>query len=380
MKKKLIISLIFAAMTLSLTACGGSADSGSGESGTDGEAAEASAANTDYDAADYVTLGDYLGVEVELSDDYSADDEAFYSYIDGVLSSSAGYEEDPDATEVKEDSIVNLNYEGIKDGVPFDGGTAEDQTIDVAGNCTAGGGGFIDGFTSGLPGTKVGETTEYEVTFPENYGSVDLAGQTVIFRFHINYICKPGITHEQLTDEYVRENLGADSVEAYLNSERETFLQDVNADRESAIKSAVTEKVISNATISGYPEDVIESRLNYYIDSYRSYADDGDVESYISENLGISMDQFKEEIRSQIKETLDTEMVFTAIADKEDIGADDDGYKDYLKSLMDRYGATDEASFYEGYGSTREEGEEYVKGIYRCQQAIELCVEKAVVK
>ena len=334
MKKRMIITMLALSMVISMTACGGTKE-GSTESDASTEEASASDSSSDeiayeYTPSDYVTLGEYKGIDVEISGDYATDDDAFYAYVDKELASSTGYEKDPDATVVKEDSIVNLNYQGIKDGTPFEGGTAEDQTIDVAGNCSVEGGGYIDGFTSGLPGAKVGETIDCDVTFPDNYGNADLAGAQVIFRFTINYICKPGMTHDNLTDDYVKENLGADSVEAYLKNERELFESEIGSNRENAVKNAMIDKITAGCTVNGYPEDVVESRLDYYIDSYKSYTTDGDVEKYVKENLGVTLDEFKDEMRKEIKGTMESEMVFAAIADAENLTSEESGYDGYI--------------------------------------------------
>ena len=334
MKKKMIAAMIAAAMMISMTGCGGK-ESADTESNSTTEAAD-SESDTDeiaykYTPADYVTLGEYKGVDVTVEGDFSTDDEAFNSYVNNELSSSSSYEEDPDATEVKENSIVNLDYTGIKDGVPFDGGTAEDQTIDVAGNCSVDGGGYIEGFTAGLPGAKVGETVDCDVTFPEDYFNSELAGAQVIFRFKINYICKPGMTVDDLTDDYVKENFSSDSVEAFLKTEREAFENEMETNKESAAKDALIDKVVENSTINGYPEDIVESRLDYYMESYKSYTSDGDVEKYIEENLGTTVDAFKDEMRNQIKESMASEMVFAAIADAENLTSDEGtGYENYI--------------------------------------------------
>ena len=334
MKKRIIITMLAVSMVLSMTGCGGTKEeSKDSEASTEADSTSDSASDEiayEYNPSDYVTLGEYKGIDVEISGDYATDDDAFYAYVDKELASGSGYEKDPDATEVKEDSIVNLDYQGIKDGTPFEGGTAADQTIDVAGNCSVEGGGYIDGFTSGLPGAKVGETIDCDVTFPENYGNSDLAGAQVIFRFTINYICKPGMTHDDLTDDYVKENLGADSVEAYLKNERERFESEISTNRESAVKDAMIDIITAGSTVNGYPEDVVESRLEYYIDSYKSYTQDGDVEKYIKENLGITMDEFKDEMRKEIQATMESEMVFAAIADAEKITSEEDGYDGYI--------------------------------------------------
>ena len=372
MKKK-VITVFLLALFVSLTACSGGSDESTQKTGTSDSSSGVSF--IDYDPADYVQLGEYKGIDVVLDGDYSTDDEAFNKHMEEIIAESAGYEKDPDAVEIKEDSIVNLDYMGIKDGEAFDGGTAEDQTIDVANNCAVGGSGYIDGFTSGLVGHKVGETVDCDVTFPENYGSKDLAGQQVIFRFTINYICKPGMTLDQLTDEYVSENLGSSSVDEYLKAEREAFESDMKQAKESALRDAVMDKVVAGSKINSYPEDVINARMDQYIDSYKEYASDGDVEKYIKENLGVSMDEFKKQMRGQVEESLDYEMVFLAVAEKEGLEDDDEGFESYVKETMDRYGATDRESYLKNYGADAKDGEAYLRRIYRCNRAVDFCIE-----
>ncbi len=344
MKKKILTALILACMTMTLWGCKDKADTDTKSDTSDTEAGATEDVDVNYTPSDYVTLGDYIGVDVELTEKFDTSDEAFYKFVDQALLEGASYEKDPDATEVKEDSIVNLDYMGLKDGEAFEGGTAKDQTIDVAGNCSVNGSGYIEGFTSGLVGAKVGETIDCDVTFPENYGSAELAGQQVVFRFTINYICKPAITHDDLTDDYVKENLGADSVEAYLKNQRKDFEAQVESQKEEAVKNALIDTVVANCTVENYPEDVVENRLAYYLESYKSYTEDGDVDKYIQENLGVTPDEFKETIRAQIKDSMTSEMVFAAIADAEGITSDVEG--------------------------------EYDNYIDRCHQAVDLCYEK----
>ncbi len=82
-------------------------------------------------------------------------------------------------TVCEEGDTVAIDYVGTKDGVAFDGGTG---SYDL----TLGSGQFIDGFESGLVGHTVSETVELTLTFPENYGSEELAGPDVVFTVTIN--------------------------------------------------------------------------------------------------------------------------------------------------------------------------------------------------
>lgn len=98
-----------------------------------------------------------------------------------------------------------MDYTGYLDGDAFDGGSATDTMIDVANNCDATQKtNYIDGFSDGLVGAKVGDEVSSDVTFPENYQSSDLAGKKTTFKFKIKGIYKP-VTMDTLTDDMVAD-------------------------------------------------------------------------------------------------------------------------------------------------------------------------------
>lgn len=84
---------------------------------------------------------------------------------------------------VAEGDYVKIDYEGTLDGVAFEGGTAQDQGIEI------GLGQYIDGFEEGIIGMKKGETKDVTLTFPENYYE-ELAGKEVVFKITVQKIYK----------------------------------------------------------------------------------------------------------------------------------------------------------------------------------------------
>ena len=90
--------------------------------------------------------------------------------------------------------IANIDYVGKKDGVAFDGGTANGYDL------TLGSGQFIPGFEDGVVGMKIGETKDIPLTFPENYQAEELAGKEVIFTVTLNALKSEGYATE-LTDD-----------------------------------------------------------------------------------------------------------------------------------------------------------------------------------
>ncbi|MCR5451743.1 MAG: hypothetical protein K6F00_03840, partial [Lachnospiraceae bacterium] len=151
MKKKIVALLMIMALGVSAVACGDSnknaeesqtakteENSGSDEEKSD-SSEESSEEETTFeinkDDIKNVKLGEYKNLKIKLEGDYSTDDEALDTYIDSNLTNT--YEKDESKDTVKKNSIVNVDYEGKKDGVAFSGGTAQDVTIDVKNNMDA---------------------------------------------------------------------------------------------------------------------------------------------------------------------------------------------------------------------------------------------------
>ena len=129
----------------------------------------------DYaDLDDYISISQYKGVEFPKS---SAEiinkiQEKYHSKWYTI------------SRQVKKGDTANIDYVGKKDGVAFDGGTANGY------NLVIGSGQFIDGFEDGLIGVAIGSTVDLNLTFPEDYKNAELAGQKVVFTVKVNYITR----------------------------------------------------------------------------------------------------------------------------------------------------------------------------------------------
>jgi len=117
-----------------------------------------------------------------------AEDEDIEQYINDAL--LKGYITD---RAVENGDVVNLDYEGKKDGVAFEGGTAKGYDLEI------GSGLFIPGFEEKLVGVMPGETVDLDLTFPEGYDEPSLAGQPVVFTVTVNGIAE-SISYADVTD------------------------------------------------------------------------------------------------------------------------------------------------------------------------------------
>ena len=166
--KKFITTMTVLALSASVLAgCGKTAENGeSTQAGTESAApaetgSETAAAAVEYgedayvygiNVADYVTLGEYKGIEVTETTPTVTDDYV-QSYIDYALQSNMVTTEVTDRA-VQTGDFANIDYEGKIDGVAFEGGTDKGYDLEI------GSGSFIDGFEDGLIGAEIGETRD----------------------------------------------------------------------------------------------------------------------------------------------------------------------------------------------------------------------------
>jgi len=201
MKKK-TLGLLAAILSVCMLAGCGAKDTGDGTGTSTGTGTESTALK-DMDVDKYVTLGEYKGLAASV-DTVEVDEDEWDTlvnnvYYENITAENGGIMD----RAVETGDTVNIDYEGKKDDVAFDGGTAQGYDL------TIGSGSFIAGFEDGLIGVMPGETVDLDLTFPENYGNSDLAGQAVVFTVTVNYI-QPAQDGE-FSDEII-SNFGIDGV------------------------------------------------------------------------------------------------------------------------------------------------------------------------
>lgn len=335
-----------------------------------------SSADITYDAGDYVSLGDYMNMEVTLDKDYQVTDDMVKNYVNNNVIANYPYYVESDKTVVENGDVANIDYEGLLDGEAFDGGTAQDYDLEI------GSGSFIDGFEDGLIGAEVGKETYLNLTFPEDYGNSDLAGKEVVFKVTVNAIKeKQDITYDTLTDEYVTylsDKLGA-SYETVndLTSDIRTYLEEqANSSRTQAIRSAVIAKLPEVCTVNALPDGLLDARMQEYLKKFEdTYCKDTTLEDYLSSTYNTTVDDFKTQVQSEIETELDTQLILEAIAAVENIEFDEDGFNSYVSSLLSSYGYDSEDALYENYAQTAEDGKAYLQTIYLCNKALDRVIE-----
>lgn len=345
------------------------------ESATDatvsGAPAEVAPVREAYKVADYIKLGKYKGIAVTV-EKLTVSDADVEAKIQSELVSNTTTEEVTDRKVVKDGDIVNIDYEGLKDGVAFEGGTAKGSDL------TIGSGQFIEGFEEGLIGKNVGDKVELNLTFPEDYtdgsgNKSDLAGQAVVFNVTINSI-KKSVT-PKLTEAYVKEKTDYDSINAYRKATRESLEATNQETMDNNKTNSVITALIDESTITSYPQTLID----YYSYSYESYISqmlyyyyNTTIEDYIKAQ-GQTQEDFDANVKTVAENYAALEMVERAIAEAENIKVTDDEYATALKKYMTDYSKTTEEDLYKTI--TKEE----ITDELLLKKALDVAVENAVV-
>ena len=388
MKKRLLALLMCVTCMFSMIACGGSEGTenangtqSSTEAVVDDNMPSPDLAKHTFKYSDYVTLGDYSAIPVEMTDDYVITDEEVTAYIKEWFDYYGPfYVADVEKTIVEAGDIVNVDYVGKLDGVAFEGGTATDQLIDVSGNCAAGGTtAYIEGFTAGLLGAEVGSTIDCDVTFPENYGSADLAGKAVVFTFTVNSIQKEAV-FEEIDDEFAKNNAGANSVEEMYSIVKEGLVEDAAYYKMDEQSTAIQSYLLENCTVeipADYFADVYDAYREMFIYEYCD-GDEAGLEEYLTTNYGYSVEETEESWRQALQTELKLELILGTIAEELGVTLDEAAFEADLAEMLEYYGMTDKNMVYRiyGYGDAAF-GEKRMKDMHIQSDVIEKLLESA---
>lgn len=331
---------------------------------------EVSAERPDYSALDYVTLGEYKGLTVQLEPNTVTDEDVRIQAEANLRASGAdGLTEALDEGVVQFGDVATIAYVGTLDGVAFDGGTSDSYDLEI------GSGQFIDGFEDGLIGVALGETVELNLTFPENYGAEELAGQEVVFTVTVNGINRL----KELSDELV--SLGTDGsytdLNSYLSDVRATLEESAESDRDYEIRESLLAQIYNNSEINDYPQELVEYSINDAVAYYTSVAETWYAMTYeeLVAAYGYTEEGFRAELELIIKESLQQELLLKAIAETEGIELSDEEYAAGVEKYMALYGYTDADAFVADVG-----GEQTMEISLLLDKVYDFLIENAVIE
>lgn len=305
-----------------------------------------------------VTLGDYKGLTVEVTKQEVTDAD-----IDARIEQDrqkVARTVDVEGRALENGDTVNLDYAGSVDGVAFEGGTAEGQTLTLGSNQ------FIPGFEEQMVGMNIGEEKDLNVTFPEQYHAAELAGKAAVFHVKVN-----SATHTELPE--LNDEFAADASEYNTFAEyKDSIVKELNEkaakNNEVAVENALVEKATANAQMD-IPEAMIRDQVNYILrEMQMRMAYQGlRLEDYLK-YTGQTVEQLADMYKGEAEQRVKMELTLEAIRKAEGVEPTDEDVQKQIAEQAERMGQ--KAEDFEKTLTDEQRG--YLKDSAAIQKVVEL--------
>ncbi len=276
-----------------------------------------------------VTLGEYKGLKMAKQSEEVTDEQVDIE-IQKLLEQNAELVLKEEGTLDNGDTAI-FDFLGKVDGVPFEGGKAENYELQI------GSGQFIPGFEDQMIGMALGEEKDLQVTFPENYQAENLKGKDAVFTVKLHEMKVREVP--ELTEDFVKEleKEGINTIEELradsLNKLKENVVQ--------ANKNAQIDFVVSEATKNAsfeLPEEMIIEEKNRLVDNVTQQAKQYnlDLDTYLQFS-GVTKEDFEKNLMKDAERSLSYNLVVEAIGKQEEIQATEEEREAKFQEIADQY-------------------------------------------
>ena len=280
-----------------------------------------------------VTLGEYKGIAVPKAD-YTVSDEDVQKALEAERENQARFV-DVDRPAENGDRVL-LDYSGSVDGVKFDGGTAEDQTLVLGSNT------FIPGFENQLVGAVAGESRDVNVTFPTEYHAEHLAGKAAVFACTVKAVQKKELP--EIDDEFIGDISEFETVDAWKADKKEKMLAEKKQSLDNMHENLAIKGACDNATVD-IPDCMIERQVDYMMQDikYRLAGSGLDFNTYLK-YLNTTEADMRKNYRTEAEARVKMQLVIEAISKAENVQATDEEIEEEIKKYAEN-GSTDVETF-----------------------------------
>lgn len=274
-----------------------------------------------------VTLGEYKGLEVPKAD-IEVTEEEIQAQIDKEREKNARMI-DVDDRGVENGDVIRLDFDGSVDGVPFDGGKAENHEL------TVGSGSFIPGFEEQLVGAKIGEELDVNVTFPEEYHAKELAGKAAVFKCTVNEIRVKELP--EADDDFAQDVSEFDTMADYKADIQKKLTEKKEQEARRAKENAAVQKAVENAQMD-IPAAMIDSQVRQMADDFarRLQSQGLNVEQYL-QFTGMTADKLLEQMRPEAEQRIKNSLTLEAVAKAENLAATEERVEEEIGKMAEMY-------------------------------------------
>lgn len=310
-------------------------------------------------------LGAYKGIEISKVDN-TVSEEDVEARLNEMVNRNARLTSVEDKALENGDTAV-IDFEGFKNGVAFEGGKGENYNLVIGSNT------FIPGFEDQLVGKKAGEEVEVNVTFPEAYHAENLAGKPVVFNVKVNDVKVKEVP--ALDDEFAKDTTEFETL-AELRADVKAKLEEQTKNAADAeMRNALVEKVSANTEVE-VPEAMVQHQIDNMLMelNYQLQYQGLNLEQLL-QMTGRGLDELREERRADAERLVKSSLVLEAIAEKENVEANDADVDAELEKMAAMYNMEVEKI----KSSLRETDIEDIKGQIKIRKTLDLLVENATI-
>ena len=256
-----------------------------------------------------VSVKDYKGIEVEKKIK-KVTDEDVDGRIDSMRNRNARLIDVEGRASQKGDTLT-FDFDGSVDGVPFEGGKAENFDLEL------GSGQFIPGFEEQLEGRNVGDAFDVNVTFPDNYHAEELKGKPAVFQCKVHAIKEKELP--ELDDEFAKDVSEFDTLEELKKDIRDKMQHQADHAAEDEVENQLIDKVIEGMEAE-IPHEMIDSRIDEMVQNfqYRLQSQGMNLETYL-QYTGMDMDAFRKSFEVQADRQVKIRLALEKIVEIEQI-------------------------------------------------------------
>lgn len=278
-------------------------------------------------------LGEYKGLHVEKKE-VEVTDEQVDAQIKDMMSRDAKMVVAEEGAVIEKGDFAIIDFAGTVDGEPFSGGEGKGYPLEVGSNS------FIPGFEDQLVGLSKGDSTDVEVTFPEDYFVKDLAGKEAIFKVNIQDVKRKELP--ELNDEYVASKTDFKTVEELRANYKERMQKAAEANAKAEYEHELIDMAVANAKFS-VPEIMIEDKISQMVEEMKMSLESRkmSLDMYM-QYTGLDMAKIRENQRPVAEENVKTDLVLDAIAKAEDIQVDMADVDAEIAAISAQHGASPE--------------------------------------
>ncbi|HJE85998.1 trigger factor [Levilactobacillus brevis] len=282
-----------------------------------------------------VKLGDYKGLSVTKQNT-----RVYQKDIDAELEKQRQQQAElvlkEDEAAAKGDTVV-IDFDGYVDGKQFDGGKADNYSLELGSNS------FIPGFEDQLVGHKAGDDVDVKVTFPKDYQAEDLRDKEATFKVTIHEVKEKQLP--ELDDEFAKDvDEEVDSLEELQAKTKDKLKEQKTQAAHDAIEDEAISEAVDNAEIADIPEAMLKDDINRQMDQYLANMQQQGIEPKMYFQLtGTTEDDLRKQFTDGAEKRVKTNLVLEAVVAAEKIEPSEDEVAAEVKDLAGQYGMEESA-------------------------------------